>query len=78
MLEMKLRDKVARSLFEGSIEEDSRIYLGSGQTRGLLTISPELEEFASRVLAKETAATKERRNLCEERSGAPAAGGKKK
>ena len=34
MLEMKLRDKVARSLFGGSIEEDSHIYLGTGQTCG--------------------------------------------
>ena len=41
-------------------------------------ISPELEEFASGVLAKETVAAKERRKLREERSGAPPAGGKKK
>ena len=30
MLEMKHRDKVAGSLLGGSIEEDSRIYLGTG------------------------------------------------
>ena len=41
-------------------------------------IAPELEEFALGVLAKETAAAKERRKLREERSGAPRAGGKKK
>ena len=40
MLEMKLRDKVAGSLFGGFIEEDSHIYLGTGQTRGLLMIPP--------------------------------------
>ena len=51
MLEMKLRDKVAGSLFGGSMEEDNHIYLGAGQTRGLLMIAPELEEFASSVLA---------------------------
>ena len=37
-------------------------------------ISPKLEEFASGVLAKETAAAKERRKLREERSGARPAG----
>ena len=58
MLEMKLRDKVAGSLLGGSIEEDSHIYLGTGRTRGLLMIAAELEEFASGVLAKETAAAK--------------------
>ena len=31
----------------GSIEGDSRIYLGTGQTRGLLVIALELEELAS-------------------------------
>ena len=40
-------------------------------------ISPELEEFASSVLANETAAATERRKLREERSGAPPASGKK-
>ena len=79
MLEMKLHDKVAGSLLGGSIEEDSHIIcLGTRRTRGLLMIAPELEEFASGVVAKETAAAKERRKLCEERSGAPPAGGKKK
>ena len=78
MLEMKLRDKVAGSLFAGSIEEDSHIYLGTGQTRGFLMIAPELEEFASGVLVKETAAAKERRKLREERTGVPPAGGKKR
>ena len=41
-------------------------------------IVPELQEFASGVPAKETAAAKERRKLREERSGAPPAGGQKK
>ena len=78
MLEMKLRDKVPRSLLGASIKEDSHIHLGTGRTRGLFMISPELEEFAPGVLAKETAAAKERRKLRQERSGAPPAGGKKK
>ena len=77
MLEMKLRDKVAGSLFGGSIEEDVHFCLGTGHTRGLLMIAPELEEFASSMLAKETAAAKKRRKLREERTGAPPAGGKK-
>ena len=77
MLEMKLRDKVAGSLLKGSIEEDSHFYLGTGWTRRLLMIAPELEEFASGVLAKDTAAAKERRKLREERAGAPPSGKKR-
>ena len=41
-------------------------------------IAPELEEYASGVLAKETSAGKERRKLREERASVPPAGGKKK
>ena len=61
---MKLRDKAAGSLFGVSIEEDSHFYRGTGQTRGLLMISQELEEFASGVLAKERAAAKKRVESC--------------
>ena len=74
---MKLRDKVAGFLFGGSFEEDSHTYLEAGPTRGLLMIAPELEEFASCLLARGTAAAKERRKLLEERTGAPPAGGQK-
>ena len=73
-LEMKFRDKVAGFLFGRSFEEDSRVYLGTGQTRGLLMIAPELDEVASGLRAQETAAAKERRKLREERTGAPPAG----
>ena len=78
LLEMKFRDKVAGFPFEGSFEEDSHLCLGTGQTRGLLMIASELEEFSSGLLAKETAAAQERRKLREERKGAPPAGGQKK
>ena len=78
MLEMKLCDKLAGSLFGSSIEEGSHICLGTGQTRRLLMIAPELEAFASGVLAKETVAALERRKLGEEPSGAPPAGSEKK
>ena len=78
MLERKHRDKAAGSHLEGSIEEDTHMYLGTGRTRGLLMISPELEEFASGVLSKETVAAKERRKLREERAGAPPTGVKKR
>ena len=78
MLNMKHRDKVAGSLLRGSVEEDSRIYLGTERTRGLLMIALELEEHASGLLAKKkTAAARERRNLREERAGVPPAGGKR-
>ena len=61
LLEMKFRDKVAGIPFGCSFEEDSNLYLGTGQTRGLLMIASELEEFASGLLAKETAAAQESR-----------------
>ena len=51
--------------------------LGQAELVGLLMISPELEEFASNVLKKETAAAKERRKIREKRAGVPPAGGKK-
>ena len=54
LLEMKLYVKVAGFLFQGSFKEDSHIHLGTGQTRGLLRIVPELEEFASGLRAQET------------------------
>ena len=77
MLEMKLRDKVASSLLGGD-NRGGQSHLSWDRTRGLLMISPELEEFASGVLAKETAAAKERRKLREERAGEPPADGKKR
>ena len=57
MLEIRHRDNVAVSLL-GVQPEDGHIYLGIARTRGPLMIAPELEEFASGVLAKETAAAK--------------------
>ena len=78
MLEMKHRDTAAGSLLVGSIGKDRDIYLGTGRTRGLLMIAPELEEVASRVLAQETSTAKERRKLREERAGVPLPGGKKR
>ena len=41
-------------------------------------IAPQLEEYASGVLANETSAAKERRKLREERAGVPPAAGRKK
>ena len=79
MLEMKLHEKVAGFLLGGLMEEDSHTYLGTRRTGGLLMIAPELEEFASGVLAKDTAEVRfAGKGDSEERSGAPPAGGKKR
>ena len=72
MLEMKLRDKVAGSLFG----VQSRKTRDKADTWALHDRAR--TGFAFGVLAKETASVKKRRKLREERSGAPPAGGKKK
>ena len=51
--------------------EDSFLYLGSGKTRGLLAVSPQLEEYVASELSKETATLKERRKARGERPGGP-------
>ena len=56
----------------------SHILLGTGQSRELLMIVPELEELASSVLAVETTAAKEQQILRQECAGAPLAGVKMK
>lgn len=51
----------------GSVDSDEHLYLGTGRTRGLLMISPELEDHVSQELQRETSAAKERRKMREER-----------
>lgn len=70
MVELKHRDKVVGTGSTGSVDDDSFLYLGTSRTRGLLMISPSLEEWVAGELAKETAAAKERRKMREERAAA--------
>ena len=83
LIELKHRDRVLAAAV-GQVDDDAHLYLGTGQTRGLLMIDPELEEFVSAELSKEAATAKERRKMREERSLAkppnssqPGGGGKK-
>jgi len=84
LIELKHRDRVLAAAV-GQVEDDAHLYLGTGQTRGLLMIDPKLEEFVSSELSKEAATAKERRKMKEERalakppanSSQPGGGGKK-
>ena len=67
MVELRYRDRVMQKE-TASVDDDLHIYMGTGKTRGLLMISPELEEFVATELARETAARKERRKMREERA----------
>ena len=72
LIELKYRDKVIGGGMGGTVDEDSFLYMGTGRTRGLLMISPALEEYVAGELSKETSAAKERRKLREERGAAKA------
>ena len=68
LIEHRHRDKIVGSS-GNSVDEDFFLYLGSGKTRGLLAVSPQLEGYVASELSKETATLKERRKAREERSG---------
>ena len=72
LIELKYRDKVIGGGMGGTVDEDSFLYMGTGRTRGLLMISPALEEYVAGELSKETSDAKERRKLREERGAAKA------
>ena len=67
LIELRHREKIIGG-FGNSVDEDAFLYLGSGKTRGLLAVSPLLEEYVASELSKETATLKERRKAREERS----------
>ena len=54
--------------------EDSHLYLGIGETRGLACVSHKLLEFVTEELHKESIVLKERRKLKEERQASRPAG----
>ena len=72
LIELKYRDKVVGGGMGGTVDEYAFLYMGTGRTRGLLMISPALEEYVAGELSKETSAAKERRKLREERVAAKA------
>ena len=72
LIELKYRDKVVGGGMGGTVDEYVFLYMGAGRTRGLLMISPALEEYVAGELFKETSAAKERRMLREERVAAKA------
>ena len=68
LIELRHRDKVIGNNLGVTVDDDTHIYLGTGRTRGLLMVSPLLEEYVSEELSRETSAAKERRKLREERA----------
>lgn len=66
LIELKHKSRVL--CVRGSeVEEDEHLYMGTGETRGLLMIAPALEEFVAGELGRQAAAAKERRKMREER-----------
>ena len=69
-MELRHRDRIIGAVGTGP-DDDSHLYLGTGKTRGLLAVCPELETWVAGELAKETATLKERRKAREERKDLP-------
>jgi len=63
---------------QGTPDEDAFLYMGTGRTRGLLAVAPELEAYVAGELGKETVALKERRKAREERNETSGAKGASK
>ena len=73
LAEFRYKDRL---LGEGA-DEDEYLFMGVGETRGLVMVSPNLEDYLATQLSKESAVMKERRKMREERqlSRASAGGG---
>ena len=72
LIELRHRDRaLGTKALGGDVDSDAHLYMGSGKTRGLLMISPALEEWVAKQLQTETAAAKERRKLREEKAAVP-------
>ncbi|CAK0881152.1 unnamed protein product [Prorocentrum cordatum] len=67
MAEYRHRERVLTTSRGDELLEDSHLYLGTGETRGLVCISPKLLTFVTDELHKESLVLKERRKLKEER-----------
>ena len=67
MAEWRHRDRIlGRSKDE--LFDDQFLYLGTGETRGLLMVAPELQEHINQELHREATILKEKRKVREERS----------
>eukprot|EP00959_Pyramimonas_sp_CCMP1952_P208266 4356664-Pyramimonas_sp.AAC.1 len=74
MAEWRHRDRVlGRSKDE--LFDDQFLYMGTGETRGLLMVSPELQEHINSELHREASILKEKRKVREERALARGGGG---
>ncbi|CAK0822814.1 unnamed protein product, partial [Prorocentrum cordatum] len=67
MAEYRHRERILTTSRGDELLEDSHLYLGTGETRGLVCISPKLLAFVTDELHKESLVLKERRKLKEER-----------
>ena len=68
LIELKHRDRFLPSLGSGTGPfEDSHIYFGLSQTRGILMVCPALEKFVGNELKDEFKASESRRKAHEER-----------
>ena len=67
LVELKHRDRIVHFDRDLTVDDDEHLYLGTGKTRGLLMIAQALEDYVSGELQRETAASKERRKMREER-----------
>ena len=62
MAEMRHRDRML-----GDSDDDDFLFLGVGETRGLIMVAPSLEAHLATELSKESAVLKEKRKMREER-----------
>ena len=53
LIELRHRDKVVGNNLGVTVDDDTHIYLGTGRARGLLMVSPALEEFVSKELSRD-------------------------
>jgi hypothetical protein len=69
MIELKYKNKIVPvGSYQNDPFDDAHLYQGTAATRGLIMVSPQLEQYVSGELAKEAGAAKERRKLREERA----------
>ena len=74
MAEWRYRDRLL-STDHDDLFNDQYLYLGTGETRGLVMVSPELQEHINSELHREAAIMKERRKVGEERMLSRGGGG---
>jgi hypothetical protein len=75
MCEYKHRERILGRGHLDELQEDAHLYMGTGETRGMLCISPSLLEYVTDEQHKEAAVMKERRKLRDERALARGSGG---